>query len=727
MNAIGFHFYSFGRFILRLPQAPFEDILTLLGDSNLINTKMQEPSIREAIYLASPLLDREIQKFLDGQIKTEKEKNRICNSFLKYYTRFCTRCTPYGTFATCTCAKIGYETSWNINRELQRHIQFDTYFLSEFIRYISMNNEIRSRIKYYTNTSIYTVGKKYRYIEYEYKKERRLHKISSVEKEKYLDAILNKGKNGIMYQDIIKVLTAFEVDLNDAIEYTDDLIRNQLLLGEFELKLNEKDILNQLATFFEENNFVQENILIYKEFILYAKKTFQLINKAANSEGILESYREIIKKAQVLPCSVEENNILHVDSELRYHCDITIGDDIIGELNEVISFYCKFCSLQSEGRLNQFSNVFQEKYECQEIPLLVALDPEIGIGYPPNHGQADSPVIVSKFKKFINNHYNRYVTVDTILLNKLLDLNKHGKKEIVFEDKDFENINYIKKVPDVLFCIFKIVKDNTCHIVEPQIGTSPTSIIGRFGYMNQEIENLLKNISQKEQDFVDDAIYAEIKHVPSSRIGNINNITHIWDYEILLLTGSQKSESAQIPVSDLMLSNRNGVLVLRSKKLNKRVIPVLSNAHKYDFDTQPVYKFLCDMQYQGRKGYLCFDWGNLRQVLNHFPRVRYNNTIISLESWILNVNEIEKICINKNMIDEIRCQREIPRYVYLVDGDNTLLVDFNSQASSDAFISTIKNRHEIVLKETMIDEFKDNDFPYANECIVPLYNGTKKK
>lgn len=722
MNIVDFRYNTFGKFIVRLPQYPVEKLFGLLHNSNLIESEMRDPFIREAIYLASPLLEREIQKLISGQIESEKKANRIKNSFLKYYTRFCSRCTPYGTFATCSCAKIENETIWEIDREIQRHIRFDTYFLSEFVRYISSNEEIRSYVKYYTNTSIYSVGRKYRYIEYEYDRNRHLHKISSVEKNKYLNAILRKGKNGIKFYDIVKTLTMFGIEENEAIEYADELIRNQLLIGEFELKLNEKDILNQLASFFKENSFCQEDSLLTKEFILTSMQAFESVNKMITPGNAIEIYKGIIEKANNFSFSVEENTILQVDSELRHHERISIGKDVIKELNDVIIFFLKTCSQQPGGLLKQFSDAFYERFEEQEVPLLVALDPEIGISYPPNNGQSDSFTLIPKIGKSHRYISNRNVTIDVLLLRKLLEMREQNTKELVFREEDLGDINITQKVPNSLYCFFRIIRRQGSYcLLEPIIGVSPTSLIGRFAYMNQDIEDFVRTISKKEQQYINDAVYAEIRHIPSSRIGNINNITHVWDYEILLLTGSEISEKAQIPISDLMLSYRNGELFLRSKKLNKRIIPIVSNAHKYDFDTQPIYKFLCDLQYQNRKSFYNFSWDNLRQILNHFPRVRYKNTILSLELWILNKNEIEEICKSIDSMDEFRCKRKIPRYVYLADGDNTLFVDFESQKSMKAFISTIKNKNEIVLKETMIEECNKNDFPYVNECIVPLY------
>ena len=64
-------------------------------------------------------------------------------------------------------------------------------------------------------------------------------------------------------------------------------------------------------------------------------------------------------------------------------------------------------------------------------------------------------------------------------------------------------------------------------------------------------------------------MFAEIVHLPESRIGNILMRPVLRQYEIPYLCGTTLSEEFQIPLTDLLVGIEGDKVVLRSQKLNK--------------------------------------------------------------------------------------------------------------------------------------------------------------
>jgi thiopeptide-type bacteriocin biosynthesis protein len=193
------------------------------------------------------------------------------------------------------------------------------------------------------------------------------------------------------------------------------------------------------------------------------------------------------------------------------------------------------------------------------------------------------------------------------------------------------------------------------------------------------------------------------------------------------------SAENQIQLQDLMISLRDDKIILRSKRLNKEVIPRLSTAHNYSFNALPVYRFLCDLQtqYFGKSG-IGFNWGALSGQYSFLPRAEFKNVVISRAKWQLKKEDFN-ILFNAKQIDTLkeankwRTLLNMPQFIVLVDNDNELLINFGDQLSVNMFVSTIKNRDRVTIEEYLFDVndllVKDaNGNGYTNEFIAIRLN-----
>jgi hypothetical protein len=172
-------------------------------------------------------------------------------------------------------------------------------------------------------------------------------------------------------------------------------------------------------------------------------------------------------------------------------------------------------------------------------------------------------------------------------------------------------------------------------------------------------------------------------------------------------------------------------VVLKSKSLDKEIIPCLSNAHNYSYNSVPIYHFLCDLQGQSSYPILSFNWGILENHHDYFPRVIYAGVILSKAKWLINFNELEQYT-KANMVNEIFANfklwketKKIPQYVNLVNGDNTLLLDLNQEIGITLFLKSIKPNSKIILEEFLFNDnsvVKDaNSNSFANQFILSYY------
>lgn len=725
----------FNTVILRTPLISFERLESILSNEVKFLEFLSEPIVQEAIYVASPLLHGELMKYKSGHLKDKKEVTRLLSSLERYVSRMATRCTPFGLFAGCSTGKVGEETKVILEESFHRSTRFDMLYLCILSDTLLNKTEIKNIIKYYPNTSLYLIGDKYRYIEYKTNNNRRSYQISEVERSSYLKKLILHAEKGLTVEELASLLVSTEITVEDAVAYIYELIDSQVLQNELTQSVTGEDFFTRLIELLKTINYdaAYLSLLVDIQHDIW---------KLDNTEHDISLYEEINQKIKQLHIPFEEKYLFQVDM-VRDTSISTIGLPVIEELKSTLTFLNKITSSQENATLNQFKQDFVARYENCEIPLMEVLDTELGIGYPSKGSDGDISPLIDDFAVPLRNNPNTpnggTSPLYSILLKKAIECLSEGKKEIILTDEDIQNTKVEwKDLPPTISCMFNIIRsdeDETIIKLRSTGGSNAANLLARFAHTDKGIEDFVKEITFKEQELLRDVILAEIVHLPEARVGNILYRPHIREYEILYMANSDLPREQLIPVSDLMLSVKQGRLVIRSKRLNKEIVPRLTNAHNYNNRPLPVYRFLCDMQNQiGRKG-LFFSWGSLENELSFCPRVRYKNTILSEASWKIKIKELEsffKINEDEKLIEEIskwRQTNELPRYVLMPDGDNELFIDWESILSIQSLFSIIKKRPAVQFKEFIHESehtvVKDrNGDSYLNECVVGFY---KKK
>jgi hypothetical protein len=183
-----------------------------------------------------------------------------------------------------------------------------------------------------------------------------------------------------------------------------------------------------------------------------------------------------------------------------------------------------------------------------------------------------------------------------------------------------------------------------------------------------------------------------------------------------------------------MISVKNNRIILRSKRLDKEVLPRLGNAHNYSFNSLPIYYFLCSIQAQNKRSSIGFNWNNILLNQAFLPRVEFENTIFSKARWLLETNNVLALIENKDILTNINVWKEsllMPNFVELVEGDNRLLINLENEASIKMLFNTIKNRKQFVLEEylfnntSIVKDIESNN--YCNQFVVSFFNNKKLK
>lgn len=719
------------KLILRSPRLPFIHYL----NSDILNDLLQNKVFLEAIYLASPVLYDECIKLKEGKLKTEKEVKKLTASLIKYYQRMFTRCTPFGLFSGCAIVNWDDRETKVLYTEndIFRSTRLDMHFLCALAQKLALIPVIKNRIQYYPNSSIYKMADEAWYVEYKYVNIKREHRISAVLYSDYLLLILQNAIPGITIGEMVHLLVLKAgVTSEEATIFVNELIEGQILVNALEPAITGNEFLEQILEILNlinpDKNVEITDLIISLETI---KNQIKKIDATLNND--VGAYKQIIEEIKKLDVPFEEGKLFQTDL-FRKPANNIISNETQQSLLKAFSFLNGLYSQNTNDNLTAFAKKFQDRYDEKEVPLLSLLDAETGIGYAFNVGEDISPLLEDL--SFPSNNIDKIIRwnkPDMWFLKKLKIAFKEDLYEIEISEDDIKQFTPSwKDLPPSVSVIFKLVENNKV-VLNIIGGSSAINLLGRFAHGDKNISQIAIDIAFQENKQNEEIIFAEIVHLPESRTGNVLLHPAFRNYEIPFLAKSSFPPEHQIALNDLYITVKNGNIKLFSKRLNKEIIPRLSNAHNFSHKSLPLYHFLCDLQTQKLRKNFFFHWGEVPSQFTFLPRVVFKDVILFVASWRFFKEDIEEIikeaAINAGVIPEFISKWKLPRYVVLADGDNELLVDFKNNLSLETFLHTIKNKSAIILKEFFMGNKAvandDKSGFYNNEFIASLIKTEK--
>lgn len=729
-------------YLLRSPLLPvsflnqFEGMpYSLLGER--LKVIFSNEILREAIYIASPELYQEFLKWMNGQLAAEKT-GKLLQSLFRYLLRMSTRCTPYGLFAGCATGRFDSATNIALaNPENhKKHCRLDMNYVAELANMIGSIPEIKEQINFFPNSSIYKNADKFRYAEYTLSNKIRSYYLTEVNVSSYLEKILEASKNGAKLSTLAELVTSEEISSQEAEEFIEELVSSQIIVSELEPTLTGKEffkcLISKVSRLKNAESIFEQLEKIEK--LLYLQDTG--VKKYLDTRSIVKD---------LLP-GTNDKDLIQTDLFLSSSGN-TIRTSVIEEIKRDVEKIYRISSQHTNSDMDSFIRAFRERYEEQEISLALALDSEAGIGYAGFQGTgAHHTPLVNDIREFhANGHTNLSLSkLQVFQIKKLQECLRNNKTEIEITDIDLDELKEEKAsaIPKSLYLMGSLLGKSALEIDAGKYlfqlngisGPSAGTLLARFCHGDETLTEKVKECLHEEETNDADKIYAEVIHLPEARTGNVLMRPQLRDYEIVYLGNGSVAADHQIFLEDLLVSIRNNAVVLRSKKLNKEIIPRLSTAHNFGSGSLPVYRFLCDLQFQQLRSGFSWQWTTVHEE-KFFPRVTYKKIILSRRTWTLEKKDYADLKASEKIdpfsfIQKIQQGLRLPQHIAIVEGDNELHLNLHSEACVQVLVSTLIKKEKIVLQEYLATDencfVNGTDGNFTNELIVPLQNCDEK-
>lgn len=348
--------------------------------------------------------------------------------------------------------------------------------------------------------------------------------------------------------------------------------------------------------------------------------------------------------------------------------------------------------------LNQFIKNFRQKFGEQEVKLMLALDPEFGIGYGGlDNANLSTPLVTALQRAKTMPSDSGIAPTLKLLLPFLIG---NGTKVIDLEKLPLPDLADNLPLPNSI----PILCSESDGIIQLEHlgGATANSLLGRFSLGIDEVHRHCREIADMEQQANPDAIIFDIGYVSGKRVDNVQRRKAIYAHQLSILCYGDAEGS--ITIDDVLVSIRGGQLYLRSATHNKRLIPKMATAYNYLLSDLPLFRLLCDLQHQGTHKNLYLKLIDRIPGLSYYPRVQFRNIIVSPATWRIDLKDFRSSMekSSQQLLQQFFIDNAITRHIRVAKGDQTLCID--TQDKDDLLqLWTMLTRNGIMhLEETLV-------------------------
>jgi len=700
-----------GFFVLRAPLLPLEELDRLRADPTYWSSLAARPEVREALHLASPGLVR--------RLAMGNPDARVAASVTAYLVRMCTRSTPFGLFAGCSFGVVSETTALVVDGPdgTTRHSRPDTEVLASLVERLLADPLTRPAMEVEPNSSRYHAAGAMRLIESRVKDGGRSHHLVLVEDDAPLRCALDAASGGCLVERVVEAVQAQAgVESDEAREYVDALVDAQVLTPVAEPAVTGSEPLAHVLS-----------CLSGDALAATAESLGQVSDELARLDAAglgnpPEAYDAVAAALLELAGEGDDARLIQVDLH-RAGSGLTLGRDTVQLLAKAVDLLHRLSSAVEGGTLRRFKTEFRARYGDREVPLMEALDEEMGIGFDRSeHPAADESPLLAGMDVGATPPGYMFSARDATLLDLLVRALGSGAGRLELDADTIARLATAAPLPlpDALAVIASVLDEGVeIHGIN---GPSGAELLGRFCHGDARLHEAVRAHLRAEEALAPAVVFAEIIHLPEGRVGNVLARPVLRDYELVLLGRSGAPADHRLGVDELTVRLDHERLVLYSARLGAEVRPRLTTAHNPGWRGFGVYRFLAALQNEGVAGGLAWDWGALSGAPT-LPRVTAGRLVLARARWRLSAAELGTVTGPDPTAGWAALTRDrgLPSELLIADGDNRLYVDTASPALTAAAAKVLRGRSGAVVEEVLNTGVAAGpQGRFANEIIVPF-------
>ena len=685
---------------------------------------MRIPGFLAALEQASPVLTRRVREICAGRNVAEPAVRRVVLSVMRYLLRASGRATPFGLFAGVAPARIAALPTVHVGRVHRAVTKIDAAWLARVINRLEAEPALRPRLKVRANNLVFERDGQ---LVLEHRPAGTTHDRPThvnVRATAPIRTAMSLSHSPIQLGKLAQKLAVDFPGVPAAVmdHLLASLVAQHLLVTSLRPPMTAADPLGHLLSELEEMEAGK-----LAEVAGAVGRLREIAQELAHHDDVPTS--EIARRrrmrlaagmASVVPVT---GSALAVD--LRIDSDLAVPESVAAEAAKAAGVLVRLAPRPNLGPgWVAWHARFLERYGPRAlVPVLDAVDSDIGLGYPAGYLGAPSPPSSSLSER------------DTKLLALTQKAALRGQHEILLDEAtvtDLEVAGSEGPIQPTTELTVRVHASSIRSLSEGEftlavVGVSRTAgtMTGRFLHVFDDKERRrMATLYAQLTTAVCGALRAQISspslHVETDNVARAPRVaTHL-----LPLGEYHNCGEGLIALEDLALTADIHRLYLVSRSRRRPVEPFVLNAVEPVKRTHPLVRFLTEVPYALSIPCVSFDWGAAAS-LPFLPALRYGRTILSPARWLLTSADLREGQDWEAALTAWRDEVGLPRRVYLGEGDQRLSLDLSEPAHRSLLRAQLERTGNAMLRAIPGSDTAGWIGGHVHEIVVPLISARR--
>ncbi|WP_319447288.1 MULTISPECIES: lantibiotic dehydratase [unclassified Mycobacterium] len=577
------------------------------GDLDAVARLWSVDAIHEAVLLASPVLAGQIEKLLSssGAETPLKKRKRLHKGLLKYALRLSTRCTPFGMFAGVAVLPVG-DGEPALGTSHIRHVRASGAVARRLVQEARAMPEARL----YPNPAL--IERADRLVVTVMRGVDDTHTVASIRATGPARLAVDAAASTATRQDIEqRVAAAYPAAGSGKVRtLVDDLLQAEVLLCEAEHSAFDGDPLARMPDVVEGATAIRAAVARYSEA------------SDPVDDGSLDALLRLCPAAKV-------QRDVHVDLELDARCQVPVS--VVDAARDAVRALCALMAhLPATPALDEFNAGFLERYVHTLVPFLIAVDEELGVGYPRAYESAPRPAAAADDGPTAERRRD--------LIARLLErAASDGLGTVELTDADLAGFAVPEGMPSSFDLTLGLHRESTgLRATVAGLGFPGGSTIGRFTAVMPQARDFARRCVEFDTAWWAEntggrGILSGVDYIAGTdSINEVAATAQLYPVTLAVNARAHRPAGAVLTLADLYLGYADGrvrTVLADGTPVSLRQLNMATTTA-----SAKAIRLLREISDAGIRVPF-WSWGEAEAILNHLPAVRYQRVTLAEQRW----------------------------------------------------------------------------------------------